>query len=116
MAAGNYDILIEQGATFMLDLTWKDTEGTPIDISGCFVRMQIRKTYNSDAVFSLTNDSDGGIETGGVAGTITAEISAEDTRDIDIRRGYYDLEIEFPSGIVTRLIQGGVDVSREVTK
>jgi len=116
MAAGNYDITIEQGATFMLSLVWKDTEGDPIDVSGCVARMQIRKTYNSEPVFSLTTDSDGGIELGGLAGTIEIEIPAEQTELIDIRRGYYDLEIEFSNGVVTRLIQGGVDVSREVTK
>ena len=115
MAAADYNLLIEQGATFELSIIWKDDNDTPIDISGYSARMQIRKTYDSDPVISLTNDSDGGIVLGGVAGTIAITIDADTTDDIEILRGRYDLELEF-NGVVTRLLQGIVNISREVTK
>ena len=115
MAAADYDLLIEQGATFDLSIVWKDNEDNPIDISGYSARMQIRKTYDSDPVISLTSDSDGGIVLGGVDGTINIAIDAEATEGIEIRRGRYDLELEF-NEVVTRLLQGSVDISREVTK
>jgi hypothetical protein len=115
MAAADYDLLIEQGATFDLSIVWKDNEGTPIDLTGYSARMQIRKNYDTEPVISLTSDSDGGIVLGGEDGTIDITIDAETTENIEIRRGRYDLEIEL-AGIVTRLTQGTVDISREVTK
>lgn len=113
MAAANYDLYIEQGATFTLSLIWKDDEGTPIDITGYVARMQIRQNYDTEPVISLT-DGDG-IVLGGVAGTIDITITDEQTTDIEIIRGKYDLELEL-AGVVTRLIQGQVEISREVTK
>lgn len=115
MAAADYDLLIEQGATFELSIVWKDDEGTPIDITGYSARMQIRQTYDTDPVISLTSASGGGIVLGGATGTIDITIGANTTDDIEIRRGRYDLELEL-AGVVTRLIQGGVDISREVTR
>lgn len=115
MAAADYDLLIEQGATFDLSIVWKDNAGTPIDITGYSARMQIRKTYDSAPVISLTSAVGGGIVLGGVDGTIDITISANTTDDITILRGRYDLELEL-AGVVTRLIQGSVDISREVTK
>ncbi len=116
MAAANYDILIEQGATFTLSIVWKDDEGVPIDISDCEARMQIRRTYDSDPIISLTTESDGGIVLGGVTGSVDVEVDAETTENVEIRRGLYDLEIVFPDDVVVRLIQGSVEISREVTK
>lgn len=113
MAAADYDLLIEQGATFDLSIVWKDNADTPIDITGYSARMQIRKTYDSAPIISLTNGS--GIVLGGVAGTIDITITDEQTTAIDILRGKYDLELEL-AGVVTRLIQGTVEISREVTK
>jgi hypothetical protein len=115
MAAADYDLLIEQGATFELSIVWKDDEGAPIDITGYSARMQIRQNYDTDPVISLTSASGGGIVLGGTAGSIDITIGANSTDDIEIRRGRYDLELEL-AGVVTRLIQGSVDISREVTR
>lgn len=115
MAAADYDLLIEQGATFELSIVWKDDAGTPIDITGYSARMQIRKTYDDAPIISLTSNVGGGIVLGGVSGTIDITIGASVTDDITILRGKYDLELEL-AGVVTRLIQGTVDISREVTK
>lgn len=113
MPAANYDLYVEQGATFELSIIWKDNEGTPIDITGYIARMQIRQNYDLDPIISLTDGN--GIVLGGVDGTIDITITDEQTTDIEILRGKYDLELEL-GGVVTRLIQGGVEISREVTK
>lgn len=116
MAAADYDILIEQGATFVLPITWKDPNGDPIDITNYSARMQIRRTVKaSEVLLSLTSD-DGDIELGGVAGTIVVTIPATVTDTLLVTRGVYDLELESDSGVVTRLIQGVATVSPEVTR
>ena len=115
MAAADYDLLIEQGATFDFSIIWKDDNDTPIDLTGYSARMQIRQTYDTDPIISLTSASGGGIALGGEAGTIDITVPATTTDDIEISRGRYDLELEL-AGVVTRLIQGRVQISKEVTK
>lgn len=110
-------LTIYQGATFRKRLTWK--AGTPavaVDLTGCTARMQVREEIDSeDALVSLTT-ANGGIALGGAAGTIDLYISDEDTADMTWEGGVWDLEIEHPSGEVTRLAEGSISVSPEVTR
>lgn len=115
MPAANYDIVIEQGATFNLSIIWKDADGNGIDISDCTARMQIRKSYPSNEVVLSLTDTDG-IFIGSVFGSIDIEIPADVTETLDLRRGAYDLEIENSAGTVTRLLQGAAIISPEVTR
>lgn len=116
MAAAPYDILIEQGATFQLNLVYKDSNGAPIDISGYTARMQVRRTYDAPTpLLSLTTEN-GCITLGGVAGTVAVEAPADMTDNLPAKTGVYDLELVSPSGVVTRLIRGETTISPEVTK
>lgn len=117
MALGNlFDITINQGATFELTITYKDSAGTAINLTGYTARMQVRETYSSSStVVSLTNGS--GITLGGAAGTIAILISAATTAALTAPfSGVYDLEIVSGGGVVTRLLQGAATVSPEVTR
>lgn len=114
--AANYDITIEQGATFQLNLIWKDSGGNPIDLTDYTARMQVRQKYTSDeAALSLSTEN-GTIVMGGVSGTVNISAPAADTANLSIKTGVYDVEIVSPSGVVTRLIEGCVVVSPEVTR
>lgn len=116
MAAASHDITIEQGATFQMNLVWKDSGGTPINLTGYSARMQVRRTYKADtAMLSLTSP-DGGITLGGALGTISIVASATQTAAMEPLIGVYDLELVNPSGVVTRLMEGAVTISPEVTK
>ena len=117
MALGNtFNITINQGATFELTVTWKDSAGTAINLTGYSARMQVRETYSSTtSVVSLTNGS--GITLGGSAGTIAIVISATTTAALTAPfSGVYDLELVSAGGVVTRLLQGAATVSPEVTR
>ena len=85
MALGNrFDITINQGATFELTITWKDSAGTAINLSGYTARMQVRETYSSaTSIVSLTNAA--GITLGGAAGTVAILISATTTMKMSSR-------------------------------
>jgi hypothetical protein len=116
MAAAVYDFYIEQGATFYQPLVWKDSNDDPVDLTGYIARMQIRKTVKSpDPLISLTTEN-GRITLGGDQGTITLEIDADDTADFTTFCGVYDLEVEASDGTVTRLLEGQIEISREVTR
>jgi len=115
MSAGVYNITIEQGATFIMNATWKDSNGDAINLTGYAARMQIRSDYNSDeTLVSLTDSS--GITLGGAAGTIEIQIADTVTQTLTSQKGVYDLELISSGGIVTRLLQGDATISREVTK
>lgn len=116
MAAATYDILVEQGATFRLDLVYKDSSGSPIDVSGYTARMQMRRTYDAPTPLLNLTTENGAITLGGVAGTLVVQATPELTRELPAKGGVYDLELVAPSGVVVRLIRGTVSVSPEVTK
>lgn len=113
---GNYDFTIYQGATFSRVLTWKDQEDTPIDLSGYTARLQARESQDAEEPFLSLTTENGGIALGGAAGTVTLSIADGDTADIAEASGVYDLELESAGGTVTRLLQGKILISKEVTR
>lgn len=124
MPAGTYDTTVEQGATFKRKLTViQSTEvvdgavvKTPADLTGYTARMQIRKRPNSvDVIHSMTDDAASGI-TFAPSGVIYLEIPDEITEGFTFKQAVYDLEIVSSSGEVTRLLQGELCLSLEVTK
>lgn len=122
MSAGKFDILIEQGADFVLSLQLTDSSEDPINIAGDSFTGQIRKSPESTiviATFSSTivSEEDGKVDIT-LSDTITAAISVDDSGDCKrVKTCYiYDIERTRASGRVDRLLEGNVSVSPEVTK
>lgn len=114
MAAGTYNILIEQGATYDQTFTWT-VNGSPVNLTGYSGRMQLRRSADSPTViFDVAVN--GTFTLGGAAGTIRVVIPATQTSTIPADHYVYDLELQSGSGVVTRLLQGAVTVSAEVTR
>lgn len=114
--AARLDIVIEQGATFRLPCTWKDENGTPVDLSLYTAQMQIREEIASSAALISLSSGTGEIELGAALGTILVTIPATTTATFTWTQGVYDLELTDLTGGVTRLLQGVVIVSPEVTR
>lgn len=115
MPAGIYNITAEQGATLTRTVTWKNSVGDPINLTGYTARMQVRADYDSTtAVLTLTTEN-GGITLGGSAGTIVITATATATTALSASTYVYDLELVLGS-TVTRLIQGSFVVNAEVTR
>ena len=126
MAAGRYSFVIEQGATTNIQINWTDASGSAIDLSGYHSRMQIRPSVQSDTIYlslssSLTADGTGinlsgsNFETPLASGSMAIYISADTTTDLDFNEAYYDLEMVNGS-VVTRLLEGKVKLSKNVTR
>jgi len=109
------DLCIPQGATFSRVIRWK-ADGANTNLAGYTARMQIRPTAGSATTTLALTTENGRIALGGTAGTITLSISATDTAAITAGRYVYDLELVSAGGIVTRLLQGIVTVSANVTR
>jgi len=116
MPAAVYNLYIEQGATFQKTLTWKDSSGSAIDLTGYTARMQFRRSAASSEVLYSATTENGAITLGGAAGTIAIVISATATAAFTFGCAVYDLEVISSGGVVYRLLEGGVEVSLEVTR
>jgi hypothetical protein len=114
--AENYNFTIDQGADWYLNLQYKDSSGTAINLTGYTAAMQFRLNISSaTAAISLTQTS--GITITGATGNLAIHATAAQTGALDDSAKYnYDLEITSPAGVVTRLIQGVTTVSSQVTR
>jgi len=112
MAAGKYNMLVQQGATYNQSITLKSSTGTPINITGCTVAAQIREQY-SDATPVATFTTNIPVGTDGV---IQISLTPTETSAITIEKGVYDIEITYPGGTKDRILQGNVVISKEVTR
>lgn len=121
MAAAQHDLVIEQGASYSQAVQWKvGSPATAVNLTGYTARMQLRSNVTaSTTALSLTTEN-GRIAlttgSGAGAGTITLSISATDTAALTAGRYVYDLELVSSGGQVTRLMEGIVTVSAEVTR
>jgi hypothetical protein len=116
MTAGNNNFVIDQGADWFVTVVYKDSAGVAINLTGYTAALQIRDTYaDSTTDLSLTSPS-GGITITGATGTIAIRATAAQTAAIAAGNYVYDLEITSVGGIVTRLIQGKISLSPQVTR
>ena len=131
--AGKYSFVIEQGTTVMFEVVYKDSNGTPIDLSGYTGRMQFRNSYadnpNSTVYLTLSSslNPDGtGLNFSGsngttppTSGSIGVYIASCTSSALTFNTAYYDLEIYSGSGAcpyTIRLLEGQVKLSQEVTR
>jgi hypothetical protein len=120
MSAGTYNMVMEQGATFSQEMTWK-IDKNPVNLTGYSARMQVRGSGSGNRIstrlaLSLTSEN-GDIILGGSEGTITINISASSASNvIPAGKYFYDLELQSPNGEVTRLIKGTFTVVAEMTR
>jgi hypothetical protein len=114
--AGQYDITIEQGATFTLALTYKDGNNQVVDLTGYTAKMQVRPFARSPKVILERTSQSGKIALGGAAGTVTITATAQETAALTPGVGVYDIELYSPISTTVRLLQGDVTISAEVTR
>lgn len=115
MPASIYDIICEQGATLVRVVTFKDSTGTPVNLTTYTARMKVRSSRGAPGV-QLTLASGGS----GIAlasnGEIEITVPAATTAIVPAGKYRYDLEVVSASGIVTRVVEGEFTVSGEVTR
>jgi|TARA_B100001094_G_C18079581_1_gene744435 hypothetical protein len=112
MTAATYDLVIDQGSDFAIDLTITEA-GSAKNLTGYSGRAQVRSTHaasSTSATFSVTivNAS---------TGQLKMEMTAATSGGLAAGRYVYDLEIHTANNAtVKRLIQGSVTINPEVTR
>ena len=103
---------IEAGATFSVQITVKNDDGTPKNLANHTITSQLRKSYYSSTAnsftISITDSSNGNI-----AMTMTAANTA------NLRAGRYVFDVEMndtANSTITRVIEGIATVMPNVTR
>ena len=115
-AVASHDLTIPAGATYSQTLNWKT--GSPaafVNTTGFTARMQLRTSYSAASASLELTTVNGRISLTN-AGVITLSLTATETAALAAGRSVYDLELVSSGGQVTRLLEGVVTVSPEVTR
>jgi len=116
MTAGIYNFTIDQGAQYTTTIIWADSSGNPIDLTGYSAAMQLRLQAASPNPSALNLTSSNGVITiTPLAGEMDILMTTAQTGALDPGFYVYDLEIALGS-VVTRIIQGQITVSAQVTQ
>jgi len=128
MAAGRYSFTIEQGSTIDFEIQYKDSNSNPINLTGYSGKMMIRSNYadqNPTTYITLSsslavdgtglNFSGSNGNTPPISGSIGIYISATSSSAFTFTTARYDLEIRSGS-VITRILEGQVSLSQEVTR
>lgn len=104
------NIIIDQGTTFSTIINLTDDNGDPIDLTGYTGDSEMRKHYSS------SNSTSFGVTLGGVDGTVVLTLSANQTSNLTPGRYVYDVEVTSGANVVSRIVEGIVTVTPEVTR
>jgi tRNA A37 threonylcarbamoyltransferase TsaD len=111
------DICIFQGATFNQTLFYETGEpSTPVNLAGFTAKMHIRSKPESKALILELSTGNGRIILNETTGSIRLFISDQDTASLSVcDKAVYDLEL-YDGAVTTRILQGNVIISPEVTR
>ena len=112
MSAANHDLVIDQGTSFVLDITIKEG-GTVKNLTGYSARAQMRSTKTTSSVAgsftcSIPTPSNG---------VVKMELTPSTSSAMAAGSYFYDLEIHTSGdAIVKRIIEGKATLTQEVTR
>jgi len=110
-----YNITGYQGDYLQLTLNVKDSNGSPLNLSGYEVRGQVRTSYGATGVLLDLNPT----ITNSISGTISININSYISQDLPVSDHIYDIE-RYPSGIPSgntiKLMRGKFSILPEVTR
>lgn len=103
------NLVVDQGTTFTTTITVSDDEGNALDLTGYTGAAQIRKHYTS------SNSVNFAVSISAGTGEVTLSLTANATANLNAGRYVYDCELT-NSGTVSRILEGIVTVSPQVTR
>lgn len=107
--ATKVNLVIDQGTTFSTTLDVNDDAGNPIDLSTYTASAQIRKHYSSSNAVSFT-------VTANSSGVVSLSLNSNATSNLVAGRYVYDVELVAPGNTTSRIVEGIVTVTPQVTR
>ena len=118
MASNVYNFEMNQGSDYTFPLRLQDSTGEAIQLGGYSARMQVRRTAGActvvDELSSTSDDPRISIEAD--EGRMLLRFPNSITEKYPVASLVYDVEIKSQSGEITRILQGTINVSAEVTR
>jgi len=112
------NMYIPQGTTYGHNFLYRqESDDSIIVLSAYTARLHIReKVSSTTTLYEATTDDDDGLTINGSQGEVSLEIPAAITAAWTWTKAVYDLEIVSAFGKVSRIAEGNVKVSLEVTR
>lgn len=116
MLAGKYNMVCDQGSTFVRVIEIKDADGAVFSLTGYTARMQVRRDVDTSTTLIELTSANGRIAINGALGAITMTLTPDLTAALT-RGGVYDLEIvKTATGEVYKVIRGEFRLEKEVSR
>lgn len=117
----DYNWVVRKYSTFSFDISVLDSNGSPVDITGCTARLQVRAADGSAILLELST-SNGKLLIDGTNGRIYGSssgaiaLSVAETTAITWSKAAYDLLLTFPNGERDKLQRGYFIVDQGITQ
>jgi len=105
------------GVSFKREVQLKGSDGEPVDLTGCIIKMQVRERLRSPLILiELSTNNDRIVITDALNGIFEIVLEGVDLEQID-KSGVYDLEVSFPDGtVVPKVLKGNFILDLTVTR
>jgi len=104
------NLIIDQGASYSTSIDILDENNDPINLTTYTGSAQMRKHYTSSNAASFS------VSLGGADGTLNLSLTANATANLAAGRYVYDVELTSNTGVVSRVLEGIVTVTPNVTR
>jgi hypothetical protein len=114
--ANEYNFTLDQGSNHSFEIEYKNSDNTIFDLTGYSAKLHVRESYNSAILIELLSPTD--ILITPLEGKLEINFSPSKTINLnrELKNLIYDLEIFLGVDNVTRIIQGKILFSPEVTR
>ena len=101
---------IDQGSDHGISFRLRDENNIPVDLFGYTGRSKMRKTYDTAKSQDFT------VIINAVSSSVNLLIAATSTAKLEAGQYVYDVELVSAANLVTRIVEGIVTVTPQVTK
>ena len=105
------NLFVDAGSDYSNIITVSSTNGQPLNLTGYSVASQMRKSYSSSTSYNFTASVYDASN-----GKVRLQLSATASSAIPAGRWLYDVEITSPSGGKTRVVEGIVTLTPQITQ
>tara|TARA_R110000851_G_scaffold303949_1_gene461690 strand:+ start:10354 stop:10683 length:330 start_codon:yes stop_codon:yes gene_type:complete len=104
------NIVIDQGTDFATTVSLTNSSGDQLDLTGMSASSQLRKTFSSSNATAFTT------ALANNTGSLTMSMNNATTSALSAGRYVYDVELTDSSSVKSRILEGMVTITPEVTK
>lgn len=105
------NLFVDAGSDYSNIVTVAASNGQLLNLTGYTVASQMRKSYSSTTAYAFTADIFNALN-----GQVRLRISSAASSVIPAGRWLYDVEITSSSGVKTRVVEGIVTITPQITQ